>query len=486
MRIHSLAALILAVPAFAGPIDPPAGPVAPTPGPEPRIAVNTANTPGDADSQFKITQPGSYYLAGNITGVSGRIGIEIAASNVTLDLNGFAMIGVPGSLVAIDGSANGVGGFFGITIRNGSITNWSSVGVFLGSLVNVPTRHLVENLEVNAVTGGPLGGIGIGVGAGSAVRNCRIANCNVGVQGSQAILVESTISSTNASHGFNLNENSILRNCVALGNGNDGIVVNEGTLVESCTTNINGLVGIRILNRSGVVVNCRADQNFAGGIVVGPGSVVRGSTANDNVGVGINAGDTSTISDCSASANTQAGITVNSGTVRGCTARENGTDGISVNTGSLVENCSASANVDDGFQIGNGCRAIGNTASGNGDDGIIAGSDCTIRDNNCDGNGTTSTDGAGIHVVGTIFTSASDTRVEGNNCTDSDFGIWIENAGNLIIANSCSGNTTNFNIATSNRYGPIINIIAGGSASVNGSTATSTLASTDPHANFAY
>jgi len=58
----------------AGDLNPPPGPVASTMKTlsevEPRIAVNSINTPGDADSLFKITQPGSYYLTGNITGVA--------------------------------------------------------------------------------------------------------------------------------------------------------------------------------------------------------------------------------------------------------------------------------------------------------------------------------------------------------------------------------------------------------------------------------
>src|SRR6185295_11122012 len=82
---------------LAGPLDPPAGPILPTYKTlnevEPRIVINAANTPGDADSLFKITQPGSYYLTGNITGVAGKHGIEVVASGVTLDLNGFDLLG---------------------------------------------------------------------------------------------------------------------------------------------------------------------------------------------------------------------------------------------------------------------------------------------------------------------------------------------------------------------------------------------------------
>ena len=65
----------------AGPLSPPAGAVAPTHKTltevEPRTPINSTTTPGDANSTFKITQPGSYYLVGNLVGSSGRHGIEI-------------------------------------------------------------------------------------------------------------------------------------------------------------------------------------------------------------------------------------------------------------------------------------------------------------------------------------------------------------------------------------------------------------------------
>jgi len=69
---------------------------------EARIIVNSSNTPGDATSSFKITNPGSYYLTANITGVSNQHGVLIAAPNLTLDLNGFSLIGVPGSRAGPD------------------------------------------------------------------------------------------------------------------------------------------------------------------------------------------------------------------------------------------------------------------------------------------------------------------------------------------------------------------------------------------------
>jgi hypothetical protein len=83
--------------ARAGDLNPPAGPVAPTmkslDDVEPRTAINAANTPGSANSVFRISQPGSYCLTGNVNGGAGLHGIQIESNNVTLDLNGFALMG---------------------------------------------------------------------------------------------------------------------------------------------------------------------------------------------------------------------------------------------------------------------------------------------------------------------------------------------------------------------------------------------------------
>ena len=56
---------------------------------EPRVPISSL--------PFSITGPGSYYLTTNLTGAAGQNGIVVQADNVTLDLNGFALIGASGS-----------------------------------------------------------------------------------------------------------------------------------------------------------------------------------------------------------------------------------------------------------------------------------------------------------------------------------------------------------------------------------------------------
>src|SRR5215470_13013662 len=106
-KFRSIAVHVLAcaVPALAGDLNPPAGAIGPTMKPlsevEPRIAINATNTPGDADSMYRISNPGSYYLTGLLLIAPGKMGIEIANDDVTVDLNGYRMGGISGTQAGI-------------------------------------------------------------------------------------------------------------------------------------------------------------------------------------------------------------------------------------------------------------------------------------------------------------------------------------------------------------------------------------------------
>ena len=78
--------------------------------------------------------------------------------------------------------------------------------------------------------------------------------------------------------------------------------------------------------------------------------------------------------------------------------------------------------------------------------------------NTCDGNGFEEGDGAGIRVI-------SDCRVESNNVTNNDRGIDVDLLGNLIIKNTSSANTTNYDILGGNSFGPIVNVAGVGDIS---------------------
>ena len=103
--VAALASLIAPAPAHAGDLNPPPGPVSRTMKPldaiDPRTVVN--DLPGADIAVHLIDQPGQYVLTRDIVGEPGKHGIlVIADGDVTIHLNGFSLVGVPGSLDGIN------------------------------------------------------------------------------------------------------------------------------------------------------------------------------------------------------------------------------------------------------------------------------------------------------------------------------------------------------------------------------------------------
>jgi hypothetical protein len=113
--------------------------------------VSPGDTPGFPVS---ITQPGSYKLTANLIVPSGVNGIEISASNVTVDLNGFMISGPADTCVNLFMCSPSYGirvitAAQAITIRNGTISGFASRIDF-----GFNTRNLVEDLILLNVPGG--------------------------------------------------------------------------------------------------------------------------------------------------------------------------------------------------------------------------------------------------------------------------------------------------------------------------------------------
>jgi hypothetical protein len=224
--------------ANAGPLSPPAGPIAPTPGPEPRTPINATNTPGNASALFRITQPGSYYLTANITGVSGKHGIEIAADGVTIDLMGFDLLGVPG-VGSFSGIIKGSAGVRNITIRNGSVRNWSLNGV------NLSANGLASNGHIDSVNASGNGSAGITVGINFTIHNCTATeNIFTGIITGMGCTITGCTAGNNGSNGFTTGTGCVVTNCTSTGNSVDGILAAGGSTVTNCCVSGNGRHGI--------------------------------------------------------------------------------------------------------------------------------------------------------------------------------------------------------------------------------------------------
>lgn len=377
----------LAVACHAGPLTPPGGPVTSTGKTlvevEPRIAISAASTPGDADSVFRIIAPGSYYLTGPVTGVTGKTLIEIASSDVTIDLMGYALKGVPSALAGIRASVAATQ----VTIRNG------------------------------VVSGFP---VGIDIYFPSRVDGCVIEDIHAGA---------------NTGVGISAGDRAIVRRCVSSGNTGIGIATGTASVVESCVSSENG----------------------ARGFVADPGTSFANCISFDNLGDGFNM-SIGSLTNCIARTNSGDGFNITSAVLTGCMASFNDSAGVNASS-SLVVDCVANGNATHGFVLVSDSQMLRCTA---------------------DSNSGSVTDGAGVLVTG------ADNRIDSNQFTDNDRGVRVVGAGNLIVRNTCSGNTINFDIAASNRYGSIVNISAAGAAAVSGSSAAGVLTTTDPWANFAY
>lgn len=241
----------------AGPLTPPPGPIVSTMKTileaEPRTAVNEVNTPGDADSIFRISQPGSYYLTGNITGVANKHGIEIAASGVTLDLNGFELVGVP-EMGAFDGVTTSVTALTDIAVLNGSVRDWGDEGV------DLRTRSA----------------------RGSIVKSVRASgNTGAGVSVGDACTVSDSTASSNGSDGFSISNASLISGCTASLNTGNGIDAASGCTVAECNTYANEESGIRVATGS-TVTGCAARLNAIDGIQCFSACVIRGNTCSGN------------------------------------------------------------------------------------------------------------------------------------------------------------------------------------------------------------
>lgn len=290
--------------ALAGPLTPPASPVVSTgkttqeifdaisgvstqvTANEPRIAVNATNTPGGITGSYIISQPGSYYLTGNIIGQSGKNGIVINASHVTLDLNGFAVRGNGG--VAI-GVTTGVG-MNAIVIRNGIVENWASAGI--------STNSFVEGIVIDHIIArGNVIGIAMSANAGTVTNCTASSNTAAGFDVSVACQISDCTASANGGIGFDLGNSCIARRCMARNNGGGGFKLIDNAETYDCHAIGNTGDGFNALFACNVV-RCTAIANTVWGINVQRFSRVSDCYTRSNTalsGGGILLADTSAV-----------------------------------------------------------------------------------------------------------------------------------------------------------------------------------------------
>lgn len=219
--------------------------------------VTPADTPGFPVS---IDSPGSYRLTGDLTVPDENTsGVLIFNDDVTLDLNGFSIIGPVSCTTA------------------------------------APTSETICT---------PSGGVGVGISVSSkfeywniTIRNGTVRGMGdegVKVEGNVGVRIEGVRAISNATHGIFIGtgankDSAHVVDCSAIRNGGSGIVAPEGSVVRGNVANHNHLNGI--MTDSGALVTQNvANRNDGVGISVGSGGLVTGNTALRNTGFGLDGG----------------------------------------------------------------------------------------------------------------------------------------------------------------------------------------------------
>ena len=187
--------------AHAGDLNPPSGSIEPTD----RIPLNARTV----SFPFVINTSGSFVLTSNLTGIANQHGIVIVADGVSLDLNGFSIIGIAGSKsgVFVSGVRSST------VVVNGTIRSW--------------------------------GGHGLDA---SKSENCRLSGL---------------VTAENEGDGVRIGSASLIEGLTSAGNVGAGIlVVGHRNRIENCHVYDNG-AGIRVTGLYNVVVGNSAMDNLA-------------------------------------------------------------------------------------------------------------------------------------------------------------------------------------------------------------------------------
>jgi len=226
-------------------------------------------TAGDAAGfPVTISQPGSYLLTSNLTVTSeNTTAIAVEASDVTIDLNGFAILGA--TTCSVLGGCTGAGTGNGVSSLEGSPPYPSTVTVRNGTIRGMGDRgiELWDNSRIEGVSVSNNGDDGINVGPNSVVSD--------------------NTSSVNGGTGIFTSNGSVVTHNTTVSNTEDGIFAAQGSTVSFNTARANIQDGIDVNNGSLVTGN-GAWQNVGDGIEAGPGSTVTNNAAHDNNGYGLN------------------------------------------------------------------------------------------------------------------------------------------------------------------------------------------------------
>ncbi len=212
------------------------------------IEINQVTVEANGGFPYVISEPGSYILTGNLSVPDGdTTAIHVGADDVTVDLNGFAII-----CEAENGSVSCSPEGTGVGVRAQALT------ALIARLVGEPTNTVVRNGTIRG-----MGFHGVNIESG---------------------LVEGIQARSNGGFGIRVVEGAVT-NCLALANSATGIGIGKGV----ATTNIassNGGDGIGV--REGVAQNNVSNSNDGSGIRSEGSALILGNRVSGILGDALN------------------------------------------------------------------------------------------------------------------------------------------------------------------------------------------------------
>ncbi|MHC4977203.1 MAG: right-handed parallel beta-helix repeat-containing protein, partial [Planctomycetota bacterium] len=211
----------------------------------------------------------AYKLTSNLTGVAGQPGIVVGADNVTIDLNGFALIGDLAATNAIQPLVvPGFTNYENFAVFNGHIDGWGGHGIASYASGGFVDEARIQYMRIDNIGVNGCGQFGILGSSGNVITNCRATN--------------------NGGIGISLsNYGGVLEGCVAYNNSDHGFSVAEGSVLTNCASNENDGAGIRVLNSNTTISFCTIERNAGGGIERASGAIIKGCSIQSNTGFGI-------------------------------------------------------------------------------------------------------------------------------------------------------------------------------------------------------
>jgi len=412
---------------MAGPLEPPSAPASTMKTlteVEPRTPVEWLD--GDSNSMYVIDQPGSYYLTGTIYANPMKpVCIAVNASGVVLDLNGFAIEGLEGTLARTASQVNG-DDRRSVWIKNGSILNG-------GEGIIGPAADAITCTDIH-IHCNYWGDWGIRLGDAVRVERCTVSSMAYGIcayqgQFSQCVVYECV------ARGYEIWQGGVITHCIARW-CDEAFFADQNCVLDHCTATECFSKGI-IADTMANITHCSVRL-----------------TGKEYGQIGIQATTGNLISHCTVTY-CWAGIDVRDGnTIIDCTVRDNGECGIGAGAQNVIMRCDSSCNDLWGIWVRDKTLVKDCVACNNGNVGI---------DIRCCGQGC---------------------RIESNICSGNQYGIHVDDDKathhHLIVKNTCGDNGTNYDLGSYSSWGPIIDLSSayGDLSAIAGAE--------HPWANFAY